>query len=1123
MSCQIFSQPALRPSLAYHPGQSINYNIGYNLGRTIGKSMDPLYNSFPALRKFILYWFSQAPSLGASLDRQPDASKVVLVLANDTPETSALPQPDPETLKRLVRTPDFWDQFASHMTSFSQQMTQQVPELSRTFGAGINEFISQTPILGDAQQTGAIDFANLSQSLGERLLPPNLFPTTSDSNSGNAEKESTPPPPPETERVENNLLSNIGNPLLENPLFRSFQSFAPQAFPTPPPLGNMFNAMPAWPWLGQNLDGSASDISEVRVRPGSENPYKISPKEGITQKMTEMKLRAAMKDALDKKTIPILWFSLPANNEKESTKDMPRPLTTSSPMSEEDKQMRMKLEAFEKQLISELKQLQEVVKLANAMKKAQLEAKGMKFGATDAISPLALNNTPIYKITLADIEKTLKDEYVRKLLQMIYNTRHKDMPMKEGNPDSTNMKYSTDLMGNPNKRQATTASEAMAHINKEDMLKMMAYAYRMAAANGLEVPWQADDNVKGLEDTTKGMSKEQLSAQRQWIDSQFRMQNQQQRMPMNADGENNMSEQENQRHGGHHTHHRPHHHGHHHGGHFPRQWLESDQQMQQLGNTGQMPVPMEATSQQRQSLDSNAQMKQQPFQQTMPHEQRQWLENNAQMNQQQFQQNMLEQLKQRQWLESNGHMMQQPFQQMMPQMRQQQQQPFQQTMSHQGEQRQWIEGNAQMKPQQQHFQQTMQHLAEQRQSLESNAQMKQQHFQQTMPQQSEQRQALETNTEMNQQPFQQTMSQQAEQRQWLESNGQMKQPSQLQSQMPMQMRQMMPMNTESEMPHQTSKDANDPNMQMRQWLDNTGQQTLTSGPVTESKTEMAMQQQRQMHSDQMRQHANPNEQLDPSMNMRQSAGPAETPTVNERQMSQNPQFQMNEQHQRQMTNSGTQPQAQMANRDSQSQTHDAFSTMQRQNGQQMADQMSKADERQVMANHDPGMQISNEATPQMPENAGKERHKGNLFGVFRHSFHMFNPDSFQHQRRAGLEDLLDDFDLFGHHDKKLKDKGKGTTVNYYYNAGGSRYPPIYASPAGGYGGYAPPPPPPSYGYARPPSYVGYARPPPPSGYYGGGGYGSNAYGSRGGYRTATGDEEIEEMLRQHQTLPVRIP
>lgn len=123
-----------------------------------------------------------------------------------------------------------------------------------------------------------------------------------------------------------------------------------------------------------------------------------------------------------------------------------------------------------------------------------------------------------------------------------------------------------------------------------------------------------------------------------------------------------------------------------------------------------------------------------------------------------------------------------------------------------------------------------------------------------------------------------------------------------------------------------------------------------------------------------------------------------------------------------------------------------------------------------------------EATPQIPASPGQERHKGNLYGVFRNKETNLSPD------------VADPLGLGGNH-KKHKSKSATPTIINYYSTPQQVAP---QAPA-----YAPPPvAPSSYGTS-----------------YGGGGYGSNAYAGVA-YRAAIGNDEIDEMLRKHRTLAV---
>ncbi|XP_058974108.1 defective chorion protein, FC125 isoform isoform X2 [Musca domestica] len=961
---QLFQQP-LNTRLSFNPFRSVSHNIGYNLGQTFGRT----------------------PSAAAqSLDTQPEASKVVLVLANDTPVTSALPQPDEETLKRLVRNPDFFQELLTRMESINEQLTTHVPAITRTFGQGVNEALSQAPILGQAQQSGAIDYARLGEAFGETILPQNMLAgmgealnmTSSANNATDSETlneteplgvdlspEPAPESPPPSQEPQAPAQAPQGSPfgslLGENPLFRSFQQFVPPQLPPASADGIPFS----FPWLQQaGSQGAASDISEVRVKPDTPNPYRISPKEAdMTQKINEMKLRAAMKDALTKKTIPILWFRIPDKKEDSAR----RPVASNRESAvDEDLKMQLKLEAFEKQLIDELHQLQEVVKLANAMKKAQLESREKTRSEINEanLKPLTLNETPIYKITLADIERTLKDEYVQKLLQMAAQSRKKE---KEQKNKALFNKYPSESVNNPNKRQTSAGDTGLATLDRDDLMKMMLYAYRTAALQGDNTSWLKENanNSNNMAMTSDRGMQQRMPGQPEMSDEQkWMMEKKQQQAAMEMNRAREMDEEKKLKELTDHSHDSQHqHHNHHHltghpagFGHPPTSGATARNEGQNMQMPNNSPTMMMASQDQmRHGGDKMSEDMQNS-----------WMSDGKTSDQQ---------------MRSGGSMQEQNMRQGASWMPNENEKQFQ---GQQGPKQRFGE-------------------------------------------------APNAGGEM-------TMAQ------WAEM-------------------------------------VNSPNMQMRQqqWSPATEQNRANQ------KTNPHIPLQRQMFS----------------------SSKGDTPMSPEEKK-------IKEQQQRYMLNVAQQAIMSMINdariqesagkETERAQTTSADDRKTETSSPSSSSFMTK-DGHQMTSEQRSGAQlpIGAQAMPQMPENAGKARHKV-------------------------VDDFLEEFvGQPRHHDDKSKAKHTGAVVNYYYNAAAvpSRYPPAYAPAAppsynygaGAGGGYAS-----SYGGAS----SGYYAPPRPtpatpsytaSQYYGGGGYGSNAYGSGGAYRTAVGDAEIEEMLKEHQTLP----
>ncbi|XP_075146443.1 uncharacterized protein LOC142220912 [Haematobia irritans] len=959
------------PSFSYDPFKSVSHNIGYNFGRNIGRT----------------------PLSAAPLDSEAEASKVVLVLANDKSDKSpkpALPMPNEETLKRMVRNPDFFQQFLGHMSTIRDQLQQQVPAMGRTMGEGFNEVLSQAPVLGAAQQASGLDYGRLGETFGQSILPERMFPGMGDILNGTipsfdasatpapaTETETTSPPPQApsasemTQRVENELApkanDNSGNSmpglpfdssmLLDHPLFRSFQQFVPPTLPPPSSEGGRnapFNFNPgqylSWFQPQTQAAAAASDISEVRVKPDTPppSPYIIAPKEAISHRINEMKLRAAMRDALTKKTIPILWFRQADINGRDSLLAKGK----SSSVTDEDMKMQMKLEAFERKLIVELQQLQDVVKLANALKKAQLEAKGGKAEADKSLKPLTLSSTPLYKITLADIENTLRDEYVQKLLQMASNAKKKDQLLRNKTP---NGKYiGSDISGIPNKRQTATSSP----INKDELMQMMAYAYRVAATNGPDMSWLQDtlttQNTQDVSAAAQFTSPIQQTEQRQQTgEQQWMTDKQQQEMPKDNNERtpgdpyyHHFDQSHYGGFGGHPTSYghplnygRPAAHFVHH--HHIGRTDNTNMQTSDMMTSGGQPTP------------------------SMPMQQEQLRQGSS----------MTKDMPQ---VAQDQKMRQDSTQTITPE-QQQIQSPMEKSII--SNQRGWFEGSR------------------------SNGET-QKMDQMNMAQQPNM--AIPSDTTSMQQMRQQ-------QQQWMPT-----------------------MDGKSQLQSTSSVDT----QQMRQNINSGGEQfepMTNTGIFTNPSMDMIGQSQQQ-------------QQLQRQMiNM---ADPLQMP----------------------MTNNGN-----AATSGQTSSIDTSNPTIQRQSNIQdvlKTDQTpitSNIDVERQMGLYDPAKPVGGEAKPQMPENAGKARHKG-------------------------LEDFFDS--LTGKDKKDKKDKVQ-PVINYYYNGGGSSYRPTY-------GHYSNP----GYGYG----YGGSSKP-SSSHYYGGGAYGSNAYGSGGYYRTATGDAEIEEMLREHQTMP----
>ncbi|KAM7362713.1 defective chorion [Cochliomyia hominivorax] len=628
-----------------------------NLSRNIGPN-----TAFPFGHGLI-----QAPLVGLPLDAQASSAtnNVLLVLNNDKNKLADLTNPSEQSLKRLTRTPDVVDDMVAQARGLGEGVTQQVmgqlteggSGLSRQLGQGLNDLVRQTATLAQSSP-GNIDISQLAQtirqstpvgnfdfgSFGEGLtrsfmqaatqnvFNPSVGQAAPDAAAAEeadnaeslpdvvgaaAETEAEAEPEPAAEPAASEAATSEGQ---KNPFDSMLGSvFQPpglglgQALPGLQAITSLQQALPLGllgPLTALNpLMAMGSEISEVRVMPDQYSPYKLSPKKVDQQTMAEMKLKAVLKDALNKKTLPILWFHLPNNQNVQKTP--------------EDLEMEAKLKNFEKRVVGELKHLQELAKLANIVKEAQLES-GVQ-PTKSLTTKLNLHDIPIYDITLGDIESTLKDEHVIMLMHTIVQRQHKEHHRHH----QATTKYLTDLTGTPIKRQTKTAEDVLKSMERDDILKMLTYAYRMAAVSGHEMPWLKNDKVKGLKekDASKSTTTSQAKDERQWLeDKQRQMAIEAGKQRQMAEEKKNLDTNQNQ---------------------F-RQWADA-QLTQQSTMQQQMPLQRHMVSTQNQMFDPNMQQQMFNMQPQFP-EQRQWIQPT---NMQQQQPIMTNPMMQRQWADPN--------------------------------------------------------------------------------------------------------------------------------------------------------------------------------------------------------------------------------------------------------------------------------------------------------------------------------------------------------------------------------------------------------------------------------------------------------------------------------------
>ncbi|XP_016948923.3 defective chorion-1 protein, FC106 isoform isoform X3 [Drosophila biarmipes] len=644
--------------------------------RTGHPQMDAFYMMFPALGS-LLRWGSLFPAhsiLGAVPDTlQPSAaaSKVVLVLAEDATAKTRVARQNPPSnpLGQLMSWPGL-------PQDFQMPAIPAMPD----FGPQVGSFLSQMPTL-----------PTMPGLLGAAAPVPAPAPAADPAPPAPAPAADPPAPPstPDSPVAQQPILSQAAlqnafsllNPANFDPnvLGQSLSQALPQLsqIPQMPQLSQLAQAAPQlppanmdfvaqmqrqfFPALSQQpagTDAQASDISEVRVRPEAQ--------------MAQQKIKSALERQQEQEQeqeqsleqVPLLWFRMPTTQSQNAGEEKTL----------EDLQVEAKLRAFERQVIAELKMLQKIELLAKQMRSSAAAQSG---DSAYRVS-YPLSRTPVHKITRADIEQALRDDYVRRLVNKEAQRKAKNQP-GYANQKANGLKRQTKAQDQP--------------LSKEDIVQIMAYAYRMANEQ-MESEKGKQDKMYAAYRTGEG---QRAQEQRQWSEDQAKIQqNEQQRqMAQNPQMIQTMQQQ--------------------------RQWTEEqakiqhDQQMVQ-----QNPMMM----QQRQWSEDQAQaerMAQQNPMMMQQMQQRQWTEDPQ----------MVQQMQQRQWAEDQARMQQQ--RQMAPEQRQwteeQAQQMAQQNanamMMQQMQQRQWSEDQAQIQQQRQMMQQN-QAMMKQRQWAQENPQAFQQ-------------------------------------------------------------------------------------------------------------------------------------------------------------------------------------------------------------------------------------------------------------------------------------------------------------------------------------------------------------------------------------------------------------
>uniref|UniRef100_A0A1B0FAT4 DEC-1 protein N-terminal domain-containing protein n=1 Tax=Glossina morsitans morsitans TaxID=37546 RepID=A0A1B0FAT4_GLOMM len=337
---------------------------------------------------------------------------------------------DDLSVQRFVRqNPDFFQDLMAQFQRMNDQVAQQwVPALSQ-ISDGFQQgapLLQQVPLLG--------------QSLAQSILSSSdsLLGAFGRSNGDEDDEETaiqqTPASQKDKEQSEGRQqpkqpLDMIwGTPLL------GLQSF----MQNPPPP---FNYNPfITGWSNQMQQASASDISEVRVKPDIVDPtHRLSRKTTRDNNAGDTQNYPFSNAEILRKNMPLLWLHV--------TKS--KSVNSKNP---KDKQTQAKLSTFKDELVLELQNLQKVVKLANQVKR--LKPYSTNAGNSKALS---LSEISVYKMTMGDIEEALKDEDVLTILHTLNQYRRTT----------------------PNKRQISS-NDLLQKLSAEDLMKIIGYNSRMS-------------------------------------------------------------------------------------------------------------------------------------------------------------------------------------------------------------------------------------------------------------------------------------------------------------------------------------------------------------------------------------------------------------------------------------------------------------------------------------------------------------------------------------------------------------------------------------------------------------------------------------------------------------------
>ncbi|XP_053961697.1 defective chorion protein, FC106 isoform isoform X2 [Anastrepha ludens] len=529
--------------------------------------------------------------LGSSQsDQLPSASKVVLVLAEDRDPHVAMRAANQEAA-RTIRQNDVFGQLLSQirqadlgqmLSQSLEQMQQQIPaqllqqnaeqflqqivsqDVSQSLGQMLSQTfqplpgldLSQLPLLGQAPPSGepavvaALDQAeggSEAAAAADDVLTPNTpafqIPNIQSAIDASTQMLGQVFQQPNADANSGFQLPNIqsaldaGTQMLGQAFqqtnadgssggfqFPNIQSVIDSGSQMLSQSGGLFNLRPLQsldpPMSDSDAEPAASQISEVRVKPDVSPTAQNERKMQTAAGMDELKMLSAMQKAFIHKKLPILWFRMPSDS-PERDDDFELKHHANSKNKNMDEQLESKLQAFERQVIAELKFLQDIERKAKEMRAAS------KAGATDKTSKDATNHhasilskIPVHKITRADIEKALNDDYVKKLLHMAAITNRKASEKT--------------LNGAPSKRQTMTSKSSITprQMSRDEIMRLLAYAYRMANANGIQMMEVSDSKKlnKPPQSDSEGSAKQlndenwlRNSKARQWEGERMQM------------------------------------------------------------------------------------------------------------------------------------------------------------------------------------------------------------------------------------------------------------------------------------------------------------------------------------------------------------------------------------------------------------------------------------------------------------------------------------------------------------------------------------------------------------------------------------------------------------------------